>query len=478
MLKNSISIYRKLKKSTKWIALAIAIAFFGIASTNYAEECAPSSVIGDWSGLHTAKKGGDNVAFVDISSLSEGEKKQIRQLEDLEVVKAQSLYKFVYTKDESTSPIPSDGTKIPGVGDKTPNVGDKIPDVGDKTQNTVKEAIHNLLPNTGTAELSAYGALFGFGILAGASFLIVSNKGKKSRKALLLFLISGGVLGYHISSIDAYSGNPLAPTVFVTEGSQLQPENIPGYRYVGIIEVKILCNSDSTPTPDPVPTPDPDPDPAPTPVPEQKKGTVIVTYLDTEGNEIAPSETVASDLVVGTGYTTEKKDISGYTFKEMGTDSAPANGEVVEGTKTVIYVYKKAKMGTYRLYITGLKASLLSRETYELVPISYKWKGELIVPDENGRVLLVEKTGLVGENIERPYAVDKETFYKNFSVVIEGKDYSLDEYEIMNTIDKWGSEYRFGTGLYGYAKENSQITYIDGVVDDIYVLGDYPLDHL
>lgn len=466
MLKNSIGIYGKLKKSTKWIALAIAIAFFGIASTNYAEECAPSLVIGDWSSLHTAKKGGDNVAFVDISSLSEGEKKQIRQLEDLEVVKGQSLYKFVYTKDESSSPTPNDSTKIPGVGDKTPNVGDKIPDVGDKTQNTVKEAIHNLLPNTGTAELSAYVALFGFGILAGASFLIVSNKGKKSRKALLLFLISWGVLGYQISSIAAYSGNPLAPTVFVTEGSQLQPENIPGYRYVGVIEVKILCNADSTPTP------------APTPAPEQKKGTVIVTYLDTEGNEIAPSETVASDLVVGTGYTTEKKDIPGYTFKEMGTDSAPANGEVVEGTQTVIYVYEKAKIGTYRLYITGLKASLLSRETYELVPISYKWKGELIVPDENGRVLLVEKTGLVGENIERPYAVDKETFYKNFSLVIEGKDYSLDEYEIMNTIDKWGSEYRFGTGLYGYAKENSQITYIDEVVDDIYVLGDYPLDHL
>ena len=249
MLKNSIGIYRKLKKSTKWIALAIAIAFFGIASTNYAEECAPSSVIGDWSGLHTAKKGGDNVAFVDISSLSEGEKKQIRQLEDLEVVKGQSLYKFVYTKDESSSPTPSDSTKIPGVGDKTPNA--------EKTQDTVKEVIHNLLPNTGTAELSAYGALFGFGILAGASFLIVSNKGKKSRKALLLILISGGVLGYHISSIAAYSGNPLAPTVFVTEGSQLQPENIPGYRYVGVIEVKILCNADSTPTPAPVPRTNP-----------------------------------------------------------------------------------------------------------------------------------------------------------------------------------------------------------------------------
>ena len=454
MLKNSIGIYGKLKKSTKWIALAIAIAFFGIASTNYAEECAPSSVIGDWSGLHTAKKGGDNVAFVDISSLSEGEKRQIRQLEDLEVVKAQSLYKFVYTKDESSSPTPSDSTKIPDVGDKTPD--------------TVKEVIHNLLPNTGTAELSAYGALFGFGILAGTSFLIVSNKGKKSGKALLLILISGGVLGYQISSIAAYSGNPLAPTVFVTEGSQLQPENIPGYRYVGIIEVKILCNADSTPTPTP----------APTPAPEQKKGTVIVTYLDTEGNEIAPSETVASDLVVGTAYTTEKKDIPGYTFKEMGADSAPANGEVVEGTQTVIYVYEKAKMGTYRLYIEELKASLWSRETGKSVPISYKWKGELIVPDENGRVLLVEKTGLVGENIERPYAVDKETFYKNFSLVIEGKDYSLDEYEIMNTIDEGFQEYRFGTGLYGYAKENSQITYIDGVVDDIYVLGDYPLDHL
>ena len=461
MLKNSIGIYGKLKKSTKGIALAIAMVFFGIASTNYAEECAPSSVIGDWSGLHTAKKGGDNVAFVDISSLSEGEKRQIRQLEDLEVVKAQSLYKFVYTKDESSSPTPSDSTKIPDVGDKTPD--------------TVKEVIHNLLPNTGTAELSAYGALFGFGILAGASFLIVSNKGKKSGKALLLILISGGVLGYQISSIAAYSGNPLAPTVFVTEGSQLQPENIPGYRYVGVIEVKILCNADSTPTPAPVPTPDPEP----TPAPEQKKGTVIVTYLDTEGNEIAPSETVASDLVVGTAYTTEKKDISGYTFKEMGTDSAPTNGEVVEGTQTVIYVYEKAKMGTYRLYITELIDHLTPlKDSYKEVPISYKWKGELIVPDENGRVLLVEKTGLVGENIERPYAVDRETFYKNFSLVIEGKDYSLDEYEIMNTIDEGFQEYRFGTGLYGYAKENSQITYIDGVVDDIYVLGDYPLDHL
>ncbi len=456
MLKNSIGIYGKLKKSTKWIALAIAIAFFGIASTNYAEECAPSSVIGDWSGLHTAKKGGDNVAFVDISSLSEGEKRQIRQLEDLEVVKAQSLYKFVYTKDESSSPTPSDSTKIPDVGDKTPD--------------TVKEVIHNLLPNTGTAELSAYGALFGFGILAGTSFLIVSNKGKKSGKALLLILISGGVLGYQISSIAAYSGNPLAPTVFVTEGSQLQSENIPGYRYVGIIEVKILCNADSTPTPTPVPSP--------TPAPEQKKGTVIVTYLDTEGNEIAPSETVASDLVVGTAYTTEKKDIPGYTFKEMGADSAPANGEVVEGTQTVIYVYEKAKMGTYRLYITELEDFLWSRETHKRVPISYKWKGELIVPDENGRVLLVEKTGLVGENIERPYAVDRETFYKNFSLVIEGKDYSLDEYKKMNTIDEGFQEYRFGHDLFGYAKKNSQITYIDGVVDDIYVLGDYPLDHL
>lgn len=468
MLKNSIGIYRKLKKSTKWVALAIAMVFFGIASTNYAEECAPSSVIGDWSGLHTAKKGGDNVAFVDISSLSEGEKKQIRQLEDLEVVKAQSLYKFVYTKDESSSPTPSDSTKIPDVGDKTPNAVDKTPD-------TVKEVIHNLLPNTGTAELSAYGALFGFGILAGTSFLIVSNKGKKSGKALLLILISGGVLGYQISSIAAYSGNPLAPTVFVTEGSQLQPENIPGYRYVGVIEVKILCNADSTPTPAPVPTPTPDP----TPAPEQKKGTVIVTYLDTEGNEIAPSETVASDLVVGTAYTTEKKDISGYTFKEMGTDSAPTNGEVVEGTQTVIYVYEKAKMGTYRLYITELIDHLTPlKDSYKEVPISYKWKGELIVPDEKGRVLLVEKTGLVGENIERPYAVDRETFYKNFSVVIEGKDYSLDEYRKMNLVDEELMQYRFMNDLFGRAKKNSQTTYIDGVVDDIYELGNFPLDSL
>ena len=65
-------------------------------------------------------------------------------------------------------------------------------------------------------------------------------------------------------------------------------------------------------------------------------------YVDTEGNEI--SGDVVKSGNIGDKYTTEQKDIDGYTFKEMGKDSAAISGDFTDKAQTVTYVYTKDKV--------------------------------------------------------------------------------------------------------------------------------------
>jgi CshA-type fibril repeat protein/surface repeat SSSPR-51 protein len=78
-----------------------------------------------------------------------------------------------------------------------------------------------------------------------------------------------------------------------------------------------------------------------TPVPYEKdpvkKGNLVVQYQDEEGNNLV-DPTVENDLTVGTKYQTEAGKFSGYTLK---TTPDNANGEIVEGTTTVTYIYTK-----------------------------------------------------------------------------------------------------------------------------------------
>ena len=68
------------------------------------------------------------------------------------------------------------------------------------------------------------------------------------------------------------------------------------------------------------------------------KGTVVATYKDTEGNTLSNNET-STDLA-GRSYTTEQKDIFGYTFKEA--TGADTKGKYVGNqTLTVNYIYTK-----------------------------------------------------------------------------------------------------------------------------------------
>ncbi|EAK8466324.1 cell surface protein, partial [Listeria monocytogenes] len=95
-----------------------------------------------------------------------------------------------------------------------------------------------------------------------------------------------------------------------------QPVAIEGYTYVGYLHTS---QNDSVPTPIPV-----------------KKGTVTVYYQDEQGKTIAPAETLEGD--VGKAYTTEKKQINGYDFKEVIGNTT---GNFTKTTQTVTYHYTK-----------------------------------------------------------------------------------------------------------------------------------------
>ncbi|MFQ6322508.1 MucBP domain-containing protein [Lactococcus garvieae] len=70
-------------------------------------------------------------------------------------------------------------------------------------------------------------------------------------------------------------------------------------------------------------------------------GTVLVKYVDTDGNKI--SEDLVKSGTVGEGYSTEKKDIKGYTFKEI---QGSATGQFKNQPQTVTYVYSKNRANT------------------------------------------------------------------------------------------------------------------------------------
>ncbi|WP_341482992.1 MucBP domain-containing protein [Lactococcus formosensis] len=61
---------------------------------------------------------------------------------------------------------------------------------------------------------------------------------------------------------------------------------------------------------------------------------ITAKYVDTEGNKI--SEDVVKSGNIGEDYTTEQKEITGYTFKEVQGD---VSGKFTDQAQTVTYVY-------------------------------------------------------------------------------------------------------------------------------------------
>ncbi|MGN9066017.1 MucBP domain-containing protein [Ligilactobacillus agilis] len=75
--------------------------------------------------------------------------------------------------------------------------------------------------------------------------------------------------------------------------------------------------------------------------PEEKKGSVDIKYITTDGKVLEDVASVKDNAPVGEDYTTEEKSFDGYHFIGMDKTSDPATGVVAEGTKHVIYLYEK-----------------------------------------------------------------------------------------------------------------------------------------
>uniref|UniRef100_UPI00254F2D4D MucBP domain-containing protein n=1 Tax=Lactococcus petauri TaxID=1940789 RepID=UPI00254F2D4D len=71
-------------------------------------------------------------------------------------------------------------------------------------------------------------------------------------------------------------------------------------------------------------------------VPTVKGGDVTAKYIDKDGNKVSDDVVKSGD--VGDDYSTEQKDIEGYTFKEV--DGKPI-GQFTDQAQTVTYVYTK-----------------------------------------------------------------------------------------------------------------------------------------
>ncbi|GET17479.1 hypothetical protein NB11A_17700 [Ligilactobacillus agilis] len=131
--------------------------------------------------------------------------------------------------------------------------------------------------------------------------------------------------------------------VQVGEDYTTEEKDFPGYHFVGMDKTSDPANGKVTEgtkhviyvyEKDPTPT-------VATDKSEEKKGSVDVKYVDTEGNVLEGPNSVVKDGLVGSDYNTSGKTFAGYKLIGMELGSASANGKVVEGTLHVIYLYQK-----------------------------------------------------------------------------------------------------------------------------------------
>ena len=175
-----------------------------------------------------------------------------------------------------------------------------------------------------------------------------------------------------------------------------------------------------------------------TPTVVAEDGTVIVEYKDEEGNVISPSTTPVNNEKVTTPFTTEPKEIPGYTLVKVET----TNGTVDEGTKkvsgkvtneptTVTYTYRKdVQTATISYYdvstgaevaIDSAKIPAAAVETVEGV-----YKGTIDFVNREKAIAALEKAGyaLVEDGFVAATTADKlfdndTAVNQNFTVTVK-----------------------------------------------------------
>ena len=161
---------------------------------------------------------------------------------------------------------------------------------------------------------------------------------------------------------------------------------------------------------------------------EVKKGSVVATYSDEEGNKLADDVNVKTDEYAGEDYTTEAKTIrpiynyetvngltkTTTTTYELIKTPDNANGKVVaETTILVPYVYRK-------VVTVDIKGSVIA---------TYK--------DEEGTILASEEKVITNQNAGTYYAAASKLIQASASskVTENGREVTLITYELIKTPD-------------------------------------------
>ena len=175
-----------------------------------------------------------------------------------------------------------------------------------------------------------------------------------------------------------------------------------------------------------------------TPTVVAEDGTVIVEYKDEEGNVISPSTTPVNNEKVTTPFTTEPKEIPGYTLVKVET----TNGTVDEGTKkvsgkvtneptTVTYTYRKnVQTATISYYdvTTGAEVAIDSAKVPEasVETVEGVYKGTIDFGNREKAIAALEKAGytLVEDSFVAATTADKlfdndTAVTQNFKVTVK-----------------------------------------------------------
>ena len=175
-----------------------------------------------------------------------------------------------------------------------------------------------------------------------------------------------------------------------------------------------------------------------TPTVVAEDGTVIVEYKDEEGNVISPSTTPVNNEKVTTPFTTEPKEIPGYTLVKVET----TNGTVDEATKkvsgkvtneptTVTYTYRKnVQTATISYYdvTTGAEVAIDSAKVPEasVETVEGVYKGTIDFGNREKAIAALEKAGytLVEDGFVAARTADKlfdndTAVNQNFTVTVK-----------------------------------------------------------
>lgn len=263
---------------------------------------------------------------------------------------------------------------------------------------SVLQSSYKSLPKTGEQKQNKIIVYCGMIFLATGILLLVWKR-RQAKKALF------GGTGFTSIAAAATPELPAAKTETLAKGSAFKPDtSVSEYDYLGYIH---SSNNHESPV-----------------VPEKKEGTVLVHFVDENGNTIAQGETLTGSI--GEKYTSEAKTINGYSLKEIRGN---ATGTFTDQQQEVTYVYKKEA-------VKG--ADVIVHYVDE--------EGVAIVPDE-------KLTGNVGEQ----YTSEAKTFTGYILKVVPGNatgTFTNQQQEVTYVYEK---EKQLGRVIIDFSKVTSNI---------------------